>query len=46
MKVGGTLDLGKERCGKVLVCGCVGGGELGAAMVEEEWDDIVLSESL
>ena len=45
-EVDGTLDTGKERCGKVFVCECEGGGELGAAMVEEEWDDIVLSESL
>jgi hypothetical protein len=45
-KADGTLDIGKERCGKVFMCDCVREGELGAAMVEEEWDEIVLSESL
>lgn len=37
------LDKGMERWGKVLPCGW---GEFGAAMVEEECDEMVLSESL
>lgn len=39
-------DSGMETHGKVSVCGRERGGELGAAMVEDEADDIVLSESL
>lgn len=38
-------DSGMETHGKVSLCG-KRGGEFGAAMVEEEVDDIVLSESL
>lgn len=39
-------DSGMETHGKEFVCGRERGGELGAAMVDEEADDIVLSESL
>ena len=39
--------VGMERWGKVAECGCVKGGEWGGAVVEEEeWEEMVLSESL